>query len=85
MKHLKLYENLYFKKDDNVILLYDSYTTMNEDFVINNLYKIRNVDKTDNMYPYCIYNELNDKSAWIKYNQIRLAEPYEINANKYNL
>ena len=95
MRHLRIYEDIYYneennlsyKKGDFIVLLVRDRNYVPDDFIIGNVYKIRDVDASDLRLPYeiCINDKKNSNTAWVYPTHIRLAESWEIDQNKYNL
>lgn len=95
MKYIKQYEEVgnkqFFRIGDNVILLYSDYESSKDGYISGKIYKICDTDRTCPDYQYLItkidnnYFESNRDCNWVKIDQIRLAEPHELIANKYNL
>ena len=98
MKHLKTFEKKSkrkLKEGDYVVLLKsdDENIALKMDFEIGKIYVISHVDGDDfDDLPYRIsyIEDITDfdklmRSAWVDEFMIRLAEPWEINQNKYNL
>ena len=89
MKHLKIYDSnkkYKYHKNQLVTLLYSNDVSMRYNFIPNNVYKINEVDFLDEYYPYEIKHIIDEGTHdWVKEDQIRPAEPYEISQNKFNL
>ncbi len=96
MKHIKHFEDSndesgvydkYLETNDIVILIAETSDSINFEYKIGDMCRIRTVDKDDSNFPYEIINITNDYCAdlWVEYDQIRLAEKWEIDQNKYNL
>jgi hypothetical protein len=91
MKHLKTFENNDMKFEIGDIIVLMSTDEENKSlltyFEIGKLYKIEYIDDAeDDSLPYrIVYIDDSEYSAWVEGYRIRLAEPWEIDQNKYNL
>lgn len=93
MRYLKYFEksNLKFKVGDKVVLVKDNsegpFMTSGKNFKIGNIYTIIEIDHHDDEgYPYNLTDD-NDyfRDTWVSEDQIRKAEQWELDQNKYNL
>lgn len=91
MKYIKAFENIYsdyLKVDDIVILIKDSSDSKKFNYRIGDICRIITVDKSDYILPYEVKNLTNsdvEYEIWVEYDQIRLAEDWDLDQNKYNL
>lgn len=74
-----------FNVGDYIVLTKNTEDTKFRDYEVGNIYRIINVDPNDFDFPYEIESDDDSMDVWVRSNQIRIAEPYEIDANKYNL
>lgn len=71
---------------DYVVLLYCDHMDVKSGFFANHIYKV--ADKMYDDFPYKLEKLQSDDEydyCWVRWDQIRLAEPHEIDALKYNL
>jgi hypothetical protein len=89
MKHIKRigYFDKYIKKYAYVILVSETKDSKKFGYKVGDLCYIIDVDNNTNIYPYQIMNITNDecKILWVLHDQIRKAEKWELDQNKYNL
>ena len=72
-----------YKKGDFIVLTKFNEYSQEREFIIGDVYKID--IKDNNSEEFRIHNNRNDRDAWVRVFEIRKAEPYEIESNKYNL
>jgi hypothetical protein len=91
MKHLRLFEckELKYNIGDRVVMLNNRvpFNVTGLNFKVGKIYTIIDIDyMIGEKYPYNLGDENNDLiDTWVMEKQIRLAEPWEIDQNKYNL
>ena len=89
MKHLRVFENVReYNRNDYVVLIIESEDSMKFNYSIGDICRIETVDVNDDDFPYeldNITNHDNDGYLWVASYQIRKAEDWEIEQNKYNL
>ena len=72
-----------YKRGDFIILTKLNIYAEDRGFIIGDVYKIELIDHDSEEFR--IHNDNNGMDVWIKASEIRKAEPYEIDAKKYNV
>ena len=93
MRYLKYFEykKLKFKVGDKVVLIKDNsdgpFMASGKNFKVGNIYTIIDIDYNDTEeYPYNLAVDNNDfRDTWVSEDQLRKAEEWELDRNKYNL
>lgn len=97
MKYINKFENFFrfnrkgqpapklLEEGDYVVLIEESVDTKFYNYEVGNIYRIITVDTKDSVSPYELTNKEEDLDVWVSESQVRLAEDYELDANKYNL
>lgn len=72
-----------YKKGDFIVLTKFNEYSQEREFVVGDVYKIYMIDNDSEEFR--IHNNRNDRDVWVTVYEVRKAEPYDIELNKYNL